>query len=369
MTRIVDLRLGHVHYDEGRPPIAWGHHRFARSVLVARVIADNGCEGVGVAWCRVQDGAAYARATLEPMRDAILGTDARLPHPAARACQEVALRPGIVRAASVVELALWDLAGRTLDVPCCQLLGCMRASIPAYAISAEEFGYTEDAQYVALAQRFVQQGYRGCKFHLTGNPERDIGIARAIRDAVGRDVTLMLDPAGRYDRAGALRAMQALAELGFDRIEDPIPAQDFEGYRWLARHATLAVAANDPMLWGPRDCADAAREGLVRILRLDPGRAGIVASLAMSAMAQTHGIDIDFSALAPFGGVEACLHLALAADRARWFEHHFASGLDEVPGAATGVTVKEGRAFPSDLPGWGVAVDWTELDRHCTWAA
>jgi L-alanine-DL-glutamate epimerase-like enolase superfamily enzyme len=367
MTRIAGLRLGHVRYDEGKPPIAWRHHRFARSALVARVTAGDGTDGGALVWCRVPDGAAFARAALPQMRDIIVGADARVPFEAGRLCQDAALRPGIVRAASLVELALWDLAGRLQQVPCYQLLACKRTSVPAYAISLEEFGYTEDAQFVALAEQFVAQGFRACKFHLTGDADRDIRISRAIRDAVGDGITLMLDPAGRYDRTAALRVMRVLAELGFDRIEDPIPAADFEGYRWLAPRVEVAIAANDPMLWGLRDCAEAVRDGLVQILRCDPARAGIVSALAMGAIADTHGADIDFSALAPWGGVEACLHMSLAAGRARWFENHFASGIDEVPGVTPGVIIENGRARPVDAPGWGMRIDWAELDRYCTW--
>jgi L-alanine-DL-glutamate epimerase-like enolase superfamily enzyme len=292
-----------------------------------------------------------------------------MPHEAGRLCQEAAARPGLVRAASLVELALWDLAGRQLGVPCYQLLGCRRRSVPAYAISVEEFGYAETPQYVELAQRFVEQGFRACKFHLTGNAERDIATCCAIRAAVGDDVTLMLDPAGRYDRGSALRVGRALADLGFDRIEDPLPAHDFAGYRWLSQRLSLPIAANDPMQWGLRDCAEAARDGMVQCLRIDPARAGIVATLATAAIAEAHGAEIDFSALAPHGGVEACLHLALAAGRARWFENHFAAGIDEVPGIVTGVRIESGRALPSDAPGWGMQIDWHELDRYCTWVA
>jgi L-alanine-DL-glutamate epimerase-like enolase superfamily enzyme len=368
MTSIAELRIGHVRYDEGKPPIAWRAHRFARSALVARVRTDDGVTGGALVWCRVPDGAAYARGAVDLLRAAVLNRDALIPFDAGRACQDVASRPGLVRVASLVELALWDVAGRRLGVPCYQLLGCRRRSVPAYAISLEEFGYTATSQYVELAQRFVAQGYRACKFHLNGNAAQDIATCRAIRAAVGDDVTLMLDPAGGYDRAAALAVGRVLEELRFDRIEDPIAAQDFEGYRWLSQRLTVPIAANDPMQWGLRDCAEAARDGLVQCLRIDPARAGIAATMALAAVAETHGADIDFSALAPNGGVEACLHLSLAAGRARWFEKHFAADIDEVPGVTGGVTIEAGIARPSDAPGWGAQFDWPELDRYCTWA-
>lgn len=280
MTRIADLRLGHVRYDRGRPTLGWGSHRFPRSALVAEVTDNEGRKGVALVWCRVPDGQAFARSTIGILKEAVSGKDTRIPYNVGQACQDAALRPGIVRAASLVELALWDLAGHVLNVPCYQLLGCKRRALPSYAISTDEFGFTEKSQYVDMVHSFAARGFRACKLHLLGDASRDIAICEAVRAAVGDAFTLMLDPAGRYDRASALRVACAIERLGFERIEDPISPKDFLGYRWLSSQVSLTLAANDALLWNLRDCAEAAREGFVQCLRIDPGRAGMVACLA-----------------------------------------------------------------------------------------
>lgn len=367
MPRIAALRLGHVRYDEGRRTLSWGTHRFPRAVLVAQIRDSDGTDGAALAWCRVPDGAAYLRGALDLLKEALIGRDALTPHEVGRQCQEVAHRPGLARAASLVELALWDLAGRRLNVPCYQLLGCKRRTLPAYAIAAEEFSFSETSQYVELAQRFIADGFRGCKFHLTGEPRRDIEACTAIRRAVGGSVALMLDPAGRYDRSAALLVGRAISELGFERMEDPISPHDFAGYEWLSQRVAVPLAVNDALHWNLRDCAEAARRGFVHCLRTDPGRAGIVSALATTAIAEAHGVQVDFAALAPYGGVESCLHLGLAAAPARWFERHFASGVDEVPGIVPGVQVVSGMAVPSNRTGWGLEIDWPMLERYGEW--
>lgn len=367
MSHIARLRLGHVRYAEGRAPVVFGALRFDRSAWVAQVTDDAGNIGASLSWCRIIDGNAYNRAAIDTLRDAVVGTGGQSTYELGRQCQQAATRSGLGSAASLVELALLDLEGRRLGVPCHRLLGTRRLSVPAYAISTEEFSFREPAQYVDLASRLVRQGFRGVKLHLTGDPTRDIAVCEAVRAQVGPDVSLMLDPAGRYDRMSALQVGRVLDALGFVRFEDPLAPLDFQGFRWLAQRLTVPIAANDPMLWSARDCLEMARDGVIQCLRIDPARAGVAAVQKAAAITSAHGVEIDFSALAPVGGVEACLHLALACDTARWFEKHFAEGIDEVPGITSGIAIAEGRATASDRPGWGTTIDWPELDRYCTW--
>ena len=369
MSAIASLRLGLVRYAEGRAPVVWGALRFDRSVLVAQVIDHAGNIGAAFSWCRIADGNAYNRAAIEALQSAIVDVPKQSTYELGSRCQQVATRSGFGPAASLVELALLDLEARRLGVPCHRLLGTRRLSVPVYAISTEEFSFREDAQYVELARRFVREGFGAAKLHLTGNAKRDIAVCEAVRAEVGPDVSLMLDPAGRYDPASALQVGRVLEDMRFVRFEDPLPPLDFPGFRWLSRHLSVPIAGNDPMLWSARDCLEVARDGVIQCLRIDPARAGLAAVQRAAAITSAHGVEIDFSALAPAGGVEACLHFALACDTARWFEKHFAEGVDEVPGITSGIEIAGGRATAADRPGWGTLIDWRELERYCTWTA
>jgi len=369
MSAIVRLRLGHVRYAEGRPPVVWGALRFDRSVFIAQVTDDAGNIGAALSWCRIADGDAYNRAAIGTLQATVVGVAGQSTYELGVRCQQAATRSGFGPAASLAELALLDLEARRLSVPCHRLLGTRRLSVPVYAISTEEFSFREDAQYVALAQRFVREGFGAAKLHLTGDAKRDIAVCEAVRAAVGPDVSLMLDPAGRYDRTSALKVGRVLEEMDFVRFEDPLPPLDIPGFRWLSQRLDVPIAGNDPMLWSARDCLEVARDGVIQCLRIDPARAGLAAVQKAAAITSAHGVEIDFSALAPAGGVEACLHFALACDTARWFEKHFAEGVDEVPGITSGIEIVDGRATAADRPGWGTIIDWPELDRYCTWTA
>lgn len=369
MARIKQLRLGRVAYDQGRATIQFGTTTFRYAAVVAAIESDDGATGIGVVWTQLDDELGYLAALRAPLESAIVGMDAEVAFLSSAAVRGAGQRIDAGRVAAAVELALWDLAGRVLDVPCYQLLGCRRRSLPSYVISAEDFFVTSVSGYVELAQRYVAEGFKACKFHMWGDARRDIEACRAVREAVGDDIGLMLDPAGRYGRTDALTVARAIEELGFIRFEDPLPPGDAAGYRWLASRVSVPLVANESLLWSAEECAAAARDGIVQGFRMNVGRAGITEAMRMAAIAEATGTELDIAAFVPRGGLEACLHVALASPASRWFEHHGAMGLDEVPGLSAGFAIRDGIATPSDQPGLGFTVDRQELDRHCTWVA
>lgn len=367
MDRIAAVRLGKVSYERGRTPIRFGTTVFRYAALIAVVQSTDGAIGIGTTWTQVDDELSYCRGARASLAASIAGADVLNPYAAAAACRAEGLRIDAGRAAAAVEIALWDLAGRAIGVPSYQLLGCRRRSLPSYVISADDFLLTSASQYVELAQRFVADGFAACKFHLWGDARKDLAACQAIRDAVGEDVGLMLDPAGRYSRADAAFVGRGIAELNFLRIEDPLPPSDAGGYRWLAPRLSVPIVANEMLVWNAEQCAAAARAGIVQGFRMTIGKAGIGETLHMAAIAEANDAELDIAAFAPRGGLEACLHMALASTASRWFEHHEALGLDEVPGLSPGFSISGGYARPTDRPGFGCEVDWVELEKHCQW--
>ena len=368
MALLKMLRLGRIAYDGGRPPIRFGSSIFRYAATVAVAESDDGSIGLGVTWTQLDDELALLSAVQPGLAGAIVGLDAALPYQSAMAVRAAGQRVDAGRIASAVELALWDLAGHHLDVPTYQLLGCRRRTLPSYVISAEDFFVDSIDGYVELARRYVSDGFTACKFHMWGDARRDVEACRAIRAAVGPQMGLMLDPAGRYSRSDALAVARAIEELDFIRFEDPLPPGDAAGYRWLAPRVSVPLVVNETLLWNAEECAVAARSGVVQGLRLNVGRAGMVEALRASALADATGIELDIAAFVPRGGLEACLHVALASPTTRWFEHHGAMGLDEVPGLTPGFSISDGIATPSDQPGLGFRIDWPEFERHCAWA-
>ena len=356
MTTIRDIRFGYVQAPQGRPK------------LVAAVRSSDGAQGFGVGWARLADELSYGRAALSGL-SSILGGARVDAFELAGKCQDQAYDAGLGRAATVMEMALFDLEGQITGRPVHRMIGSGRSSLPAYAISSKEKSFAAPSQFGELAIQFKEAGYKGAKFHLRGDIEFDIKACRAIRSAVGTDFVLMHDPMGRYSREDALRVGRVMGELDFARYEDPISPLDVEGYGWLTPRLDVPVMVNELLRWTTRDVAVAAAKENIQGIRLDLGRSGMIGGLRYALVAAASGMELDVAALVPQGGLELALHLACASAATRWFEDHKCGDLASLPGVAPGFTITQGTASLGDGAGLGLSIDWPELERHCTWVS
>lgn len=156
----------------------------------------------------------------------------------------------------IVDCALWDLMGRLTRLPVHKLLGGARDRVKAYASTAPNLGGPEVyAEHVRACKR---QGYRAYKVHayicwnpltgepapqLPGFPKEDVEICRAVREAAGDDMVLMLDPFGVYTLEEALWVGRELERLGYYWLEHPMIETRVEAYRRLTRELDIAVLA------------------------------------------------------------------------------------------------------------------------------
>lgn len=365
---VTRVRFGAVRYRQGVEPVRWGAHSFEPAALIASVESSDGSVGIGAVWAASEDGSHLARAAQGVFPEAIINLDVLTPYASGCTAQQIAYGTGLSRAGSAVELALWDLAGRSTKMPVYQLLGCKRRQLPAYVISAEEFSFTSKEQYLELVLRYKEEGFAACKLHLWGEPGRDIEACIAIRKLLGDTYQLMLDPAGRYSRAEALRVGLAIQDLGFVRFEDPISPLDYPGYCWLSRRLDIPLVVNETLRWDTHQCAAAAAAGDVQGFRLELGRAGISKSLKMASITDAYGCELDIASLAPQIGLEACLHFGLSSPSTRWFEHHEMLGLNEIPGVSSGIQISGGIAVPDETGGFGFSVDWEQFNSSVQWA-
>src|ERR1051325_9146778 len=137
-------------------------------------------------------------------------------------------RPGIVSMAiSAVDVALWDLKARLLDVPLVTLLGKIRDQIPVYGSG----GFTSYSfqQLQDQLGGWAASGIQKVKMKIGRNPSEDPARVRAAREAIGTDVELFLDANGAYSRKQALEKAQQFAEMHVAWFEEPVSSDDLEG--------------------------------------------------------------------------------------------------------------------------------------------
>ena len=153
-----------------------------------------------------------------------------------------------------VDCALWDLLGRSAGVSVASLLGGYRDRVKAYASTAPNLGSPE--VYAEHALQCKDRGYTAYKVHANiywdpekrepapgkpAFPKADVEICRAVREAVGDDMVLMLDPWGIYTYEEALYVGREIEKLGYYWFEHPMDERKTEPYRKLTGQLDIAV--------------------------------------------------------------------------------------------------------------------------------
>jgi L-alanine-DL-glutamate epimerase-like enolase superfamily enzyme len=173
---------------------------------------------------------------------------------------------------AAIDTALWDCLGKTLGVPCWQLWGRVHERIRAYAMVGW-LNYT-DAQVQEICAEAVSQGFRAVKIKV-GYPtlKQDIQRIQIVRQAVGDNIDIMVDANQSLTTAEAVRRGRAFEELGMVWWEEPLPADDLNGYAELAHALDIPVATGEN-LYTPADFARFLQREAVDIIQPDLRRAG-----------------------------------------------------------------------------------------------
>lgn len=200
-----------------------------------------------------------------------------------------------MEALSGIDIALWDIAGKALGVPIAKLLGGqLRSRIPVYASSLPRVAVANADKGIPAvcdqARGLVEDGHRSIKVKLGANLDHDRETLRALRAAVGPDVTLSVDVNGAYDLAFARAAGRMMEEEGVLWLEEPLLPEDLRGYTALAATLDITVAAGE-CLCNRWVCNDFLAAGAFDLIQPDVGRAGgISESKRMSDLAEIYNV-------------------------------------------------------------------------------
>jgi len=227
-------------------PIHAGNFAGDLELVLTVVEADDGTQGYSLARAHAgQSGTVIANQITASLQGLAIGRDAA--DPAAVWPSLAALEPAgyvSVFAISALDVALWDLAGKLRGVSVAQLLGGRRNAMQAYASSSH---YESVNRYVADLQAALALGFTAYKVHPFYDAQRDIALARALREAAGPSMRLMLDAAKRYAPAEALAVGRVLQELDYHWYEEPLPQQDWAAYRALREALTIPVIGGETL--------------------------------------------------------------------------------------------------------------------------
>ncbi len=276
-------------------------------------------------------------------------------------------RGGVVmHAISGIDMALWDILGKSLHVPVCRLLGGrFQDRIPAYiSILMPE---TED-EVKRLIDHHMTQGYGGIKFgwgSLGQDPDKDIALIRAARKALGPDKKLMIDIAmGWDDYKTALHTCRAFEEYGVFWVEEPFRVERRADFARLRGEVALNVTAGEELCH--IDEFDAyVREGCVDILQPDMSRCGgLTVARKIRDLAAKAGVPIIPHNFKSGLLMSATLQYIAALPNALYLEYCGQETVLSRSLITEPIRVQDGWVSIPDRPGLGVELDWETVERY-----
>jgi L-alanine-DL-glutamate epimerase-like enolase superfamily enzyme len=214
----------------------------------------------------------------------------------------------------LVDVALWDLAGRLVDQPVWQLLGGFRTELPAYASTVT---FTDTAEYLDVAEQCLELGYRAIKLHAWGDAREDAALCQALRAKVGDAVPLMYDGSAGFDLPDAIYLGHALAEAGYLWYEEPM--REFS----VAAYKALASAVRVPLLVG--ETSDGAHMNSADFIAAGAASFGVRTGASMrggitGSMRTAHVADSFRVRAEVLGGELAARHLCMAIPNTTFYE-------------------------------------------------
>lgn len=231
------------------------------------------------------------------------------------------------RSLCALDLALWDICGKACGQPVYKMLGACRDKVPCYASIMVgddlEGGLDSPRAYADYALTLVQQGYKAIKLHTwmppiipEPDPKMDVEACRLVREAVGPDIPLMLDPYHDYSRQQALYIAKELERMNYAWLEEPMDENSIDSFAWLSSKTSLSLCGPETAGGKLQNRAKWITSGAA-----DLGRAGAEDMGGISPVVKAAHLYESFNMLVELhGGTIGNLHVMGAAANCRYYE-------------------------------------------------
>ncbi|QTQ16209.1 enolase C-terminal domain-like protein [Treponema parvum] len=209
------------------------------------------------------------------------------------------------RSLCALDLALWDICGKKCSQPVYKLLGGFREKVPAYAsiMVGDNFegGLNTPQAYADFSLKLLKKGYKAIKLHTwmppiipEPDPKLDVAACRAVREAVGPDIELMLDPYHDYTRQEAYYIAKELEKLNFLWMEEPMDEHSMSSYKWLTKEVDLPICGPETAEGKNRSRAEWIISGASDIGRAGSEVTGGITSLMKSVhLYESFGMSLE----------------------------------------------------------------------------
>lgn len=347
---------------------------FRTNFVFVKVETDSGLYGWGEATLEYKE--LTVQAAIHDLESYLIGKDPHNIEAFRHDCYRDAYwrgGPVLMSALAGVEMALWDIKGKALGVPCYQLLGGkVRDSVPIYVNGWFSPAKTPD-EFAEKAKEVAAKKFLGCKWDPFGKAWQQISkhdlnsamecIAK-VAEVVGEDVQLLIEGHGRFDIPTAVKIGRRLEEFDIFWFEEPIPPDDKEGMKQVKDRVRVSIAAGE-RLYNRYEYRQFFELGCSDYIQPDISHAGGLFEMRMLG-AEAEARHIGFCPHNPSGPVANAATLQLAACVPNFVMLEMM--MTDVPYRAEicdeDLTIKGGRMVIPDRSGIGIDLNEKELLKH-----
>ena len=257
-----------------------------------------------------------------------------------------------------VDIAIWDAIGKSQNMPTCKAMGgAHRKSVALY----NGIGGTEPEEVADQAEWSVSKGYKFVKMHLKENLEKDIEIARKVRERVGDSIGIMIDVHMGFDTFNVIKLGKELEKLNLLWIESPSDPTDIPGLCEISRALDIPIA-NGEWTRTKYEMREIFEKRAYDISMPDIARTGLTGGKQIASLAQLYNIPI--SPHVGGGGivsVAATLQFSLNTPNFLIMEHSEQGHAVKAMILSENFEAKDGEFKLSEKPGLGIEIDENKL--------
>ncbi|MDZ7401103.1 MAG: mandelate racemase/muconate lactonizing enzyme family protein [candidate division KSB1 bacterium] len=272
-----------------------------------------------------------------------------------------------------LDLAMWDIKGKVLNVPVYRLLGgCYRKEMPAYCGIPLNGGKVSVEEAIERAQKVVALGFKVIKlrmqireYNLDPIPDPTIPYYTALRKALPDEVEIFVDPNEGYTAARAIQVGKELQNMGMKYYESPCPLEDHRDLAEVVRAMDIPVMAGEKCYtrWQMRDLILEANPDIIQPDVIKAG--GITEVKKIAALGQTFFKALVLHNTKPTLGTAASLHVMASISNAGPFlEFVELDSYREVLSVFdTQIAFKDGKLLLPELPGLGLVINEKRVEK------
>jgi galactonate dehydratase len=292
-----------------------------------------------------------------------------------------------VAVCSAIETALWDLAGKALNVPVYQLLGGkFRDKVRVYSDTAlYRSNNPAPKEFADSAAEAVKMGFNAIKFDIDqaadpnrfdrynwtasqGELQRMYDQLAAVREAVGPKIDIAVDMHGRYDLNTALAISKRVEPLNLLWLEEPVPAENVEAFRLIAQETSTPIAAGENiyLAYGFRKLLEIG--GVEAVMPDLQKCGGLGEGQRIANLANLYYIPFAPHMVASFLGAMACAHVCASVPNfliMEWQSYFHTNPMyKEIVTFDESDWVKDSFVTVSNKPGIGVDINQEAMKKY-----